>query len=95
MATGRRPRDADAITIYWDAKGAWERPPEGAYDAGFDQRFVPVADDAIVDRVAASRRPGRLKVVSRDREVTGRSRQLGAKTATPAELLGGARRRGR
>ena len=92
---GRRPRDARAITIYWDARGAWDRAPAGAYGAGFEERFVPVADDAIVDFVADSRKPRDLKVVSRDREVTGRARQLGARTGTPAELLGGSPRRGR
>jgi hypothetical protein len=90
----RRPRDARELTIFWDARGAWDRAPSNAYGAGVEERFVPVADDAIVDLVAESPRPRDLKVVSRDREVTGRARQLGARTAGPAELLGGAPRRG-
>ena len=49
--------------------------------------FVPDADEAIVDAVYDSPNARKLVVVSRDREVTGRSRQLGAKTMRPIELL--------
>ena len=75
-----------------NSQAAHGRAPDNAYGAGFEERFVAVADHAIVDAVAAASRPRGLKVVSRDREVTGRSRQLGARVAGPAELLG---RRGR
>ena len=49
---------------------------------------MPIADDAIIDFVADDDRPAGLMVVSRDREVTGKSRQLGARIMTPDQLLG-------
>ncbi len=91
----RRPRDARSITIYWDAKGSHGRAPQNEYSAGVIEHFVPIADDAIVDAVAGDSQPRTLLVVSRDREVTGRSRQLGARIATPADLLSDKRRSGR
>ena len=91
----RRPRDAETITIYWDSRTAGQRAPHNECVSGCEERFVPSADDAIGDGVADSPRPRGLRVVSRDREGAGRSRQLGAKVTGPAELLGGRGRRGR
>jgi hypothetical protein len=84
----RQPPDAEAITIFWDSRARQGVMPQNEYSGWCEQRFVPIADDAIIDFVADDDRPGRLQVVSRDREVTGKSRQLGAKIMTPDQLLG-------
>ncbi len=80
-----RPKRATSITIYWDVRRGLTPANE---DLGWCRmRFVPDADEAIVDAVYDSRNARKLVVVSRDREVTGRSRQLGARTMAPIELL--------
>lgn len=84
----RVPADAESVHVYWDV-----RRPHPAIPLHEDHGFcsahnVPDADAAIVDAVYASDAPRRLVVVSRDREVTGRSRQLGARVLAPAQLLG-------
>ncbi len=84
----RRPRDAEAIEIYWDTRTRSGVMPDNEYLDWCSGHYVPVADDAIVDAVAAAAQPGLLVVVSRDREVTGRSRQLGARILSPLDLLG-------
>lgn len=82
---GRLPRDATQVDVYWDVRRG-ETPPRESL-GWCTLHFVPDADEAIVDAVYASRQARGLCVVSRDREVTGRSRQLGAKVLAPAEFL--------
>ena len=48
---------------------------------------VPDADAAIIDKVYDSDNARGLCVVSLDREVTGKCKQLGAKTMRPDEFL--------
>jgi len=49
--------------------------------------YAPSADDEIVDLVRRSDAPDRLRVVSRDREVTGRAVQLGARIVRVVDFL--------
>ena len=82
------PHDASEVIIYWDVRG---RTPDVLASESLPWctlRFVPSADDAIVDAVYDADNPRDITVVSRDREVAGRSRQLGARVLSPAELLG-------
>lgn len=84
----RRPRDATRIEVYWDVRRPNPSVP-AREDLGWCVQFnVPDADAAIVDAVYDADQPRRCVVVSRDREVTGRSRQLGARTKAPGDLLG-------
>jgi hypothetical protein len=48
---------------------------------------VPSADEAIIDAVYSAAEARGLCVVSGDREVTGKSRQLGARIMTPEQFL--------
>lgn len=83
---GRLPRDATQVDVYWDVRRG-ETPPRESL-GWCTLHFVPNADEAIVDAVYDSPQARGLCVVSRDREVTGRSRQLGAKVLGPTEFLG-------
>jgi hypothetical protein len=89
----RVPADAESLRIYWDVRRMHPGIPANEYLDWCTMHNVPDADAAIIDAVYDADRPQRLVVVSRDREVTGKSRQLGAKTRSPAELLGKGRRR--
>ena len=84
----RLPRDARSVHVYWDVR----QPAHGVplrEDLGWCVAHnVPDADAAIIDAVYDAASPRQLVVVSRDREVTGKSRQLGARVLGPAELLG-------
>lgn len=82
---GRLPRDARAVRVFWDVRRG--RPPAD-HRAWIDMVFVPDADEAIVQAVYDADRPRELVAVSRDREVVGRARQLGAQTMSPGDLLG-------
>ena len=82
---GRLPRDATQVDVYWDVRRGLTPPRESL--GWCTLHFVPNADEAIVDAVYDSPQARELCVVSRDREVTGRSRQLGAKVLAPAEFL--------
>ena len=84
-----RPKDAESLHIYWDVRRPNPAIPANTYLDWCTMHNVPDADAAIIDAVYASDTPRRCMVVSRDREVTGRSRQLGAKVMSPKELLGG------
>lgn len=82
------PADSESLTVFWDVRNPHPNLP-GSESLGWCQvRNVPDADAAIIDTVWASDAPHRMTVVSRDREVTGKSRQLGAKVASPRDLLG-------
>ncbi len=82
------PGDAEDVHVYWDVRRPSPAIPAHEYSGWCTQHNVPSADEAIVDAVADADAPRRLCVVSRDREVAGRSRQLGAKAISPADLLG-------
>jgi len=83
---GKLPRDAAQVDVYWDVRRGETPPRESLGWCTF--HFVPNADEAIVDAVYDSKEARGVTVVSRDREVTGKSRQLGAKLLGPAEFLG-------
>jgi hypothetical protein len=81
------PHDAREVVIYWDVRG----PAPGVLATEnlpwCRMRFVSSADEAIVDEVYDAENPRNVTVVSRDREVAGRSRQLGARVLSPAEFM--------
>ncbi len=81
------PRDAREVVIYWDVRTPGH-PPPAEHLPWCTLRFVRSADEAIVDAVYDADNPRDVTVVSRDREVAGRSRQLGARVLSPADLLG-------
>ncbi len=81
------PRDAREVVIYWDVRGRTPDVMESESLPWCRMRFVPSADEAIVDAVYDAQNPRDITVVSRDREVAGRSRQLGARVLSPAEFL--------
>jgi hypothetical protein len=84
---GRLPHDARKLDVYWDVRRPSPSIPPHIYLDWCTQHFVPDADEAIVDAVYAARNARKLCVVSRDREVTGKSRQLGSKVMAPAAFL--------
>ena len=81
---------APHATVYFDAANA----PEGIIEAYSEQGVHVVycrdreADAAIVERVRNAPIPGRLVVISNDREVVGRASQLGAQTSGVVEFFG-------
>jgi (2Fe-2S) ferredoxin len=97
-----RTRDA---TVFFDAQGAPLLAPSIQRQGGLDVRYARggEADALILAFVRDARNPGALLVVSDDRELCGRARQLGASTtgvreyfgessgASPAPLRGGRR----
>ena len=83
---GKLPRDASQVDVYWDVRRG-ETPPRESL-GWCTLHFVPDADEAIVDAVYDAKEARGVTVVSRDREVTGKSKQLGAKVLGPAEFLG-------
>lgn len=83
----RRPHDAESLRIFWDVRRPDPAIPANSYLDWCTVHNVPDADAAIVDAVHAADAPSRVVVVSRDREVTGRSRQLGARTMGPKDLF--------
>ena len=84
----RRPKDAESLRIYWDVRRPGPGIDANAYLDWCTMHNVPDADAAIIDAVWASDVPRKLVVVSRDREVVGKCRQLGARTQGPGDLLG-------
>ena len=82
---GRMPRDASRVRAFWDVRTGVAPDDRRAW---IEMVFVPDADEAIVRAVYDAEAPARMIAVSRDREVTGKARQLGARTMSPAELLG-------
>jgi hypothetical protein len=85
--TGKLPQNATDVVIYWDVRNRTPGVMERESLPWGQMRFVPSADDAIVDAVYEADNPRDITVVSRDREVAGRSRQLGARVLSPAEFL--------
>lgn len=86
---GRVPGDASSVAVYWDVRNMHPGIPQRESLGWCVQHNVPDADAAIIDAVYDAARPSDCVVVSRDREVTGKSRQLGARTMQPGDLLGG------
>jgi len=87
------PPDAESVAIYWDVRNPNPSIPPREFLDWCVMHNVPDADAAIIEAVYNAPQPNLCVVVSRDREVTGKSRQLGARTQTPDELFspGGAR----
>jgi hypothetical protein len=83
----RLPKNARKVDVYWDVRRPSPSIPPHLYLDWCTQHFVPDADEAIVDAVYDSTQARGLCVVSRDLEVTGKSRQLGAKVMAPADFL--------
>ena len=81
------PRNASEVVIYWDVRNRTPGVLERESLPWCTLRFVPSADEAIVDAVYEASNPRDVTVVSRDREVAGKSRQLGARVLSPAEFL--------
>jgi hypothetical protein len=80
---------ADA-TVFFDAQGAPAGAPSVQREGGLEVRFCRAreADEEILAAVRAAVRAEALLVVTDDRELAGRARQLGAKTAAVGEFLG-------
>jgi hypothetical protein len=81
------PPDAHTVEIYWDVRRPSPSIPPNEYRAWCTMHNVPDADAAIIERVYDAKNPRGLCVVSRDREVTGKCKQLGARTLAPREFL--------
>ena len=77
-------------TVFFDAQGAPAAAPTITREGGLDVRFCRAreADEDIVAFVRAAKRPELLLVVTDDRELAGRARQLGAKTSAIAAFFG-------
>ena len=78
------PSDAEALDVYLDVRYPSPLIPAHEYRGIVTIHNVPDADAAIIDRVGRADDARVLCVVSRDREVAGKSRQLGAATLSPA-----------
>jgi len=81
---------APHATVYFDARNA----PEGLLEAFAEHGLHVVycrrreADAEILERVRGASQPGRYVVVTNDREVAGRCRQLGAQSSGVVEFFG-------
>ncbi|GJM21543.1 MAG: hypothetical protein DHS20C15_14580 [Planctomycetota bacterium] len=84
---GRVPHDAVSVTIFWDVRNPNPSIPPREFLDWCVMQNVPDADAAIIEAVYQADKPSRCLVVSRDREVTGKSRQLGARTQSPKQLF--------
>ena len=81
---------APHATVYFDASNAPSDIIEAYSEYGMHVVYCRdrEADAAILDRVRSEAVPGRLVVVSNDREVAGRAGQLGAQTSGVVEFFG-------
>lgn len=86
--SARVPQDAESVHVYWDVRNPAFGIPANEFMGWGTAHNVPDADAAIIDAIYAAPTPRNHIVVSRDREVTGKSRQLGAKAWEPRDLLG-------
>ena len=82
------PGDAESLHVYWDVRTPNPAIPVNESMGWCTAHNVPDADAAIIDAIYQADEPHKHIVVSRDREVTGKSRQLGAKAWDPVDLLG-------
>jgi hypothetical protein len=90
----RRVRAIDpGAVVYFDARHAPPGLPTTSREEGVAVRYCrgEEADDAILRVVRNRDRPETLTVVTDDSEVSGVSRQLGAKTASVRRWFGGRR----
>jgi predicted RNA-binding protein with PIN domain len=76
------------VTVVFDSRDGGARTGRRVRSGGCDVRFAPSADEEIISMVRGAKHPGRLRVVTRDREVEGRARQLGADTMRVLDFLG-------
>ena len=85
-------RVTSEATVFFDALGAPLLAPETAREGGLAVRFCRgvEADQVMLDVVRESARPSELLLVSDDRELAGRARQLGARTTSVGQFLGSA-----
>lgn len=81
------PHGAAGIEVFFDVRGPSAGVPANEYRGTVTVRNVPDADAAIIERVASAERADAFTVVSRDREVAGRSRQLGARALGPGPFF--------
>ena len=81
------PHNASKVDIYWDVRRPSPNIPLNEYLPWCTMHNVPDADAAIIEMVYDSDNARSLCVVSRDREVTGKCKQLGARTMPPREFL--------
>jgi hypothetical protein len=81
------PANAGEVEIYWDVRRPSPSIPPNEYLPWCTMHNVPDADAAIIEKVYDAKEARRLCVVSRDREVTGKCKQLGAKTMRPDEFM--------
>lgn len=79
------PANVQSVRIFWDVRSGI--PPSDHDLPEGRMLFVPDADQAIIDTVYNADTPAKITVVSWDREVVGKSRQLGAQTQNPEEFL--------
>ena len=84
---GSLPKDAQAVDIYWDVRRPSPMIPPNEYLDWCTMHNVPSADEAIIEAVYSAPNARAVCVVSRDREVTGKSRQLGARILAPEQFL--------
>jgi (2Fe-2S) ferredoxin len=77
-------------TVFFDALGAPALAPSVDREGGLDVRFSRArsADEDIVAFVRAAANPAALLVVTDDRELAGRVRQVGARASTVAGFFG-------
>jgi predicted RNA-binding protein with PIN domain len=84
---------APGATVFFDAQQA----PDVVFDFAKPHGLNVVycrrreADEAILEEVRSAGRPHLVLVVTNDREVSGKARQLGAKTSRVREFFGAAR----
>jgi len=81
---------APHATVYFDARQAPSELLEVFAEHGLHVVYCRgrEADDAIIERVRHAASPGRYVVVTNDREVAGRCRQLGAQASGVVEFFG-------
>ncbi|MFQ5844238.1 MAG: NYN domain-containing protein [Planctomycetota bacterium] len=81
---------APDATVFFDARHAPSGVPHTAREAGLRVVYCQgrEADAEIIERVRESGRPHRLLVVTDDRELAGRVRQLGARPVAVREFFG-------
>jgi predicted RNA-binding protein with PIN domain len=78
------------VTVVWDARrappGLPGREERASVESVYARGSAGSADAAILDRLRHADDPRRYVVVTDDREVAGAARQLGARTASVAEV---------